>query len=229
MRVLVAHQHLVLAVVSDFSHSKRCVVVCHCYFNLQFPNDVRLHTCVHAQLCLTLCDPSDCSPPGSFVHGISQARVLEWVAISYSRGYSGPRDWVLHLLCLLLWEEDCLPLSHLGSPMMYDAEHLFICLFVPVYIYHFGEGNGNPLQCSCLENPRDGGAWWAAVYGVTQSRTRLNRLSSSMYIIYICHLKCLFRSFTHLKVEQILIYLLMPVLGSPCSARVSLCSGFFCC
>ena len=36
-----------------------------------------------------------------------------------------------------------------------------------------GEGNGNPLQCSCLENPRDGGAWWAAVYGVTQSWTRL--------------------------------------------------------
>jgi len=42
-----------------------------------------------------------------------------------------------------------------------------------------GEGNGNPLQCSCLENPRDGEAWWAAVYGVTQSRTRLKRLSSS--------------------------------------------------
>ena len=43
----------------------------------------------------------------------------------------------------------------------------------------FGEGHGNPLQCSCLENPRDSGAWWAAVYGVTQSRTRLKRLSSS--------------------------------------------------
>ena len=42
-----------------------------------------------------------------------------------------------------------------------------------------GEGNGNPLQCSCLENPRDGGAWWAAVYGVAQSGTRLKRLSSS--------------------------------------------------
>ena len=42
-----------------------------------------------------------------------------------------------------------------------------------------GEGNGNPLQCSCLENPRDGGAWWAAVSGVAQSRTRLKRLSSS--------------------------------------------------
>ena len=50
--------------------------------------------------------------------------------------------------------------------------------------FHFslsciGEGNGNPLQCSCMENPRDGGAWWAAVYGVTQSRTRLKWLSSS--------------------------------------------------
>ena len=50
--------------------------------------------------------------------------------------------------------------------------------------FHFslsciGGGNGNPLRCSCLENPRDGGAWWAAVYGVAQSRTRLTRLSSS--------------------------------------------------
>ena len=50
--------------------------------------------------------------------------------------------------------------------------------------FHFslsciGEGNGNPLQCSCLENPRDRGAWWASVYGVAQSRTRLKRLSSS--------------------------------------------------
>ena len=50
--------------------------------------------------------------------------------------------------------------------------------------FHFslsciGEGNGNPLQCSCLENPRDGGAWWAAIYGVAHSRTRLKQLSSS--------------------------------------------------
>ena len=44
---------------------------------------------------------------------------------------------------------------------------------------HFGEGHGIPLQCSCLENPRDGGAWWAVIYGVAQSQTRLKRLSSS--------------------------------------------------
>ena len=53
--------------------------------------------------------------------------------------------------------------------------------------FHFslsriGEGNGNPLQCSCLENPRDGEAWWAAVYGVAESWTRLKRLSSSMHV-----------------------------------------------
>ena len=51
--------------------------------------------------------------------------------------------------------------------------------------FHFSlsctrEGNGNPLQCSCLENPRDGGTWWAAVYGVAQSRTRMKRLSSNI-------------------------------------------------
>ena len=66
--------------------------------------------------------------------------------------------------------------------------------------FHFslsciGEGNGNWLQCSCLENPRDGGAWWAAVYGVAQCWTWLKRLSSSSSSIYtmawqhlkICH------------------------------------------
>ena len=46
----------------------------------------------------------------------------------------------------------------------------------------YGEGNGNPLQCSCLENPRDSGAWWAAVYGVAQNQTRLKRLGSSSTI-----------------------------------------------
>ena len=55
-------------------------------------------------------------------------------------------------------------------------------------LFHFslsciGEGNGNPLQSSCLENPRDGGAWWAVVYGVAQSRTRLKRLSSSSHCL----------------------------------------------
>ena len=52
-------------------------------------------------------------------------------------------------------------------------------LFFQFSLSCIGEGNGNPLQCSCLENPRGGGTWWASVYGVAQSRTRLKRLSSS--------------------------------------------------
>ena len=52
-----------------------------------------------------------------------------------------------------------------------------------------GEGNGNPLQCSCLENLRNRGAWWSAVYGITQSRTRLTRLSSSMALLFSVFLR----------------------------------------
>ena len=58
--------------------------------------------------------------------------------------------------------------------------------------FHFSlscieEGNGNPLQCSCLENPRDGRAWWAAVYGVAQSLPRLKRLTSSSSSSILCY------------------------------------------
>ena len=68
--------------------------------------------------------------------------------------------------------EGCSPWGHQESDMTewLHFHFSFSCV---------GEGNGNPLQCSFLENPRDGGAWWVAVYGVTQSRTRLKRLSSS--------------------------------------------------
>ena len=57
-----------------------------------------------------------------------------------------------------------------------------------------GEGNGNPFQCSCLENPRDEGAWWAAVYGVAQSRTRLKRLSRNIVSFVVQKLLTLIRS-----------------------------------
>ena len=74
------------------------------------------------------------------------------------------------------WMEEPGGLQSMGSLEMDTTERLH---------FHFslsciGEGNGNPLQCSCLENPRDRGAWWAAVYGVAQSRTWLKRLSSSI-------------------------------------------------
>ena len=68
-------------------------------------------------------------------------------------------------------------------------------LCFPFSLSRIGEGNGNPLQCSCLENPRDGGAWWAAAYGVAQSQTRLMRLSSSSRYLLLS-LKCEYQSWT---------------------------------
>ena len=61
--------------------------------------------CSVIQLCPTLCDPMDCSPPGSSVHGIFQARILEWVAIPFSRGSSWPRNqtWVSWVSCIGMW------------------------------------------------------------------------------------------------------------------------------
>ena len=56
---------------------------------------------------------------------------------------------------------------------MAPRKNIVECVFELKPVSFYGEGNGNPLQCSCLENPRDRGTWWAAVYGVTQSRTRL--------------------------------------------------------
>ena len=58
--------------------------------------------CLVAKSCSTLCDPMDCSPPGSSVHGISQARILEWIVISFSRGSSQPRDQTL-ISCICKW------------------------------------------------------------------------------------------------------------------------------
>ena len=68
------------------------------------------------QSCMTLCNPMDCSLPGSSVYGISQARTLEWIAISSSRGSSQPRDQT-HVSCVsCIGKVDSLPLSHLGKP-----------------------------------------------------------------------------------------------------------------
>ena len=77
-----------------------------------------------------------------------------------------------------MWEKAMAPHSSILAwkiPWMEEPDRLHFDFSLSC----IGEGNGNPLQCSCLENPRDGGAWWAAVSGVAQSRTRLKRLSSS--------------------------------------------------
>ena len=74
---------------------------------------------VHAkslQSCLTLCDPMDCSPPGFSVHGILQARILEWAAMPSSRGSFWPSDWTC-VSCLLCWQTGSVPLAPPGKAL----------------------------------------------------------------------------------------------------------------
>ena len=136
-----------------------------------------------AQSCPTLIDPMDCTLPGSSIHGILQAKVLEWGAIAFSiyHPYSDFNGTPLQYSCLEnpIDRGACWAAVH-GGRWESDTTERLPFHFSPSCI---GEGNGNPLQCSCLENPRDGGAWWASVYGVAQSRTRLKRLSSNIGIL----------------------------------------------
>ena len=101
-----------------------------------------------AQSCPTFSDPLDCSLTGSSVHRIFQARVLEWGAIAFS--------FSIRLLSV--------------AKLIHKVQNnvLFLTTLWPVWPVCLACHNS-----SCLENPRDGGAWWAAVYGVTQSRRRL--------------------------------------------------------
>ena len=116
------------------------------------------------QSCPTLWDPTDCSLPGSFVHGIFQARVLEWVAISFSRISSRPRDrtqvscivgrfftsWATREACEGTWRMG--PISRESTCIAGEPG------LIPGSGRSLGEGNGNTLQYSCLENPMDRGA-----------------------------------------------------------------------
>ena len=118
------------------------------------------------QSCPTLCDPMD-----YIVRGILQARILEWVTFPFLQEIfptqgsdpSLPRcRWILYQL------------NTKDAPGS-----------IPGLGRSPGEGNSNPLQCSCLENPRDRGAQRAAIYGVAQSRTQLKRRSSSSKVLNI--------------------------------------------
>ena len=131
------------------------------------------------------------------------------------------RRWIWWELAALDWRRQWRPTPALLPGKSYGRRSLVGCSpwsrwgsdTTERLRFHFslsciGEGNGNPLQCYCLENPRDGGAWWAAVYGVAQSWTRLKRLSSNGYnvecifmsLLVICIFyseKCLLKSFAH--------------------------------
>ena len=86
-----------------------------------------------------------------------------------------------HALACKTVSNDTFSYHHLMSLQRQEQPFNQMCVFCmdKISASQCGEGNGSPLQCSCLENPRDGGAWWAVVSGAAQSQTRLKRLSSS--------------------------------------------------
>ena len=95
-------------------------------------------------------------------------------------GYFEPSNFPSHVSRLFWISFPFRSPPSIEFPMLYSRFSLVI-YFIHSSVY-IGEGNGNPLQCSCLENPRDGGAWWAAIYGVAQSRTRLSNLAAAVFI-----------------------------------------------
>ena len=108
------------------------------------------------QSCLTLHDHMNCSLSGSSVHGILQARILEWVAMLFSRGSSQPRDWtcVSYVSCI---GAGSLSTEPPGKPKRWESPDFLSRLYGR---FQLSVGNnGTPLQYSGLENPMDGGAW----------------------------------------------------------------------
>ena len=95
-----------------------------------------------AQSCSRLCDPMDCSPAGSSVHGVLQARILEWVASSFSRGSSQPRDWSIKPGSLIL-QSGSLPSEPLRKPCLnhdyniYISIYVCVCVCIHIYIYTY--------------------------------------------------------------------------------------------
>ena len=124
-----------------------------------------------AQSCSTLSDPMDCSPPGSSVHGIFQARVLEWAAIAFSIHFLNVlQRWAARAISLrqaIMFTcnnkaASLVPVKNLPAVQQTSC-NMGDQASIPGLGSSPGEGNGNPLQHSCLENPMDGGAWRATV------------------------------------------------------------------
>ena len=126
--------------------------------------------------------------PVSFFMSVSNSCFLTYIQVSQETGNILFYNFLLSLQSMLLkylelmgrrqWHPTPVLLpgkSHGRRSLVGSTERLH---------FHFsllciGEGNGNPLQCSCLENPRDGGAWWAAIYGLAQSWTQLSDLAAA--------------------------------------------------
>ena len=152
--------------------------------------------------CPTPCDSMDCSPQDSSIQGISQARILEQIAIFFSRGSSQTRDQTcvscISKQILYLWATREALSARAG-----DAAS------IPGSRRSLGIGNGNPLQCSCLENSTERGAWWATVHEVAKSQTQLSNWACTHVCVHT-HI----HTHTHIWPCQVACRLLVPWSGS---------------
>ena len=153
------------------------------------------HECLFAQSCLTLCNPTDCSPPGSSVYGIFPARILEWVAMPSSKTSSWPKNRI-HVSCIagrfFTSEPTGKPNWSLFSTCKLVNGSLpggSVVKNLPANTGDTGlipgsgispiEGNGNPLQYSGLTNPMDRGGWQATFHGLQKSQTLFSNLTTT--------------------------------------------------
>ena len=136
-----------------------------------------------AQSCPTLCDPVDCSSPGSSVHGILQARILEWVVVSFSRGSSWPRDRTqvprIAGRHFNLWAtRKAFSIYQLVGTFLGALTIKNLPQTQETRVWSLGRDpggeNSSPLQYPCLENSMDRGDWPATVHGVPVSQTWLS-------------------------------------------------------
>ena len=122
-------------------HKLICACVCiytHIYIYLSVCNK-----CTQF-LVVSDCDPMDCSTPGSSIHGIFLSRVVEWVAISYSRGIFLTQGLNLCLLCVLNWQTYFLSLCHLGSP--------YVCVYIYIYVYIYTHTHTHAAAAASLQS-----------------------------------------------------------------------------
>ena len=141
--------------------------------------------CVYSVVCVCVCIQCVCvySFSDSIIFHYRLLQDTEYSSLCYTVGPC----------CLAIWHKDTLPGKSHGrrslegcSPQGHWGSDMTERLHFHSSLSCIGEGNVNPVQFSCLENPRDRGAWWAAVFGVTQSRTQLKQLSNSSSSVSLC-------------------------------------------
>ena len=153
--------------IKGTSHSLYILVLCFICSTCFSDSSILSHVSIVSSFLFLNSIPLNCNTISKIIHTLVD--ICRYILEKAMAPHSSTVTWKIP------WTEEPDRLQSMGSLRVRHDWATSLSLFLSC----IGEGNGNQLQCSCLESPRDSRAWWAAVYGVTQSRTRLKRLSSS--------------------------------------------------